>query len=58
MYFRAAPTWVAIWVRGTLLAAALALTVLTGVDYILRAMRLRASAPARPGVASDTPGAP
>ena len=36
----------------------LALTVVTGVDYILRAMRLRASAPARPGVASDTPGAP
>lgn len=46
------------WVRGTLLAAALALTVGTGVDYILRAMRLRASASARPGVASDTPRTP
>jgi CDP-diacylglycerol---glycerol-3-phosphate 3-phosphatidyltransferase len=49
---------VAAWVRGTLLAAALVLTVVTGVDYILRAMRLRASAPARPGVASDTPRTP
>jgi CDP-diacylglycerol--glycerol-3-phosphate 3-phosphatidyltransferase len=46
------------WVRGTLLFAALALTVGTGVDYILRAMRLRTSALARPGVASDTPQAP
>jgi CDP-diacylglycerol---glycerol-3-phosphate 3-phosphatidyltransferase len=44
------------WVRGTLLAAALALAVVTGVDYVLRAMRLRASAPTRAGgVASDTP---
>ena len=46
------------WVRGTLLAAAVALTVGTGVDYILRAMRLRASASTRPGVASDTPRTP
>ena len=53
-----AGAWVAVWVRGILLAAALALTVVTGVDYILRAMRLRASAPARPGVASDTPRTP
>ena len=44
------------WVRGVLLAAALALAIVTGVDYVLRAMRLRASAPARSGgVASDTP---
>jgi len=53
-----AGAWVAVWVRGILLAAALALTVVTGVDYILRAMRLRAGAPARPGVASDTPRTP
>jgi CDP-diacylglycerol--glycerol-3-phosphate 3-phosphatidyltransferase len=46
------------WVRGTLLAAALALTVVTGVDYVLRAMRLRASAPRRPSVTSDTPRSP
>jgi CDP-diacylglycerol--glycerol-3-phosphate 3-phosphatidyltransferase len=47
------------WLRGTLLAAALLLTVVTGGDYVLRALRLRASAPARPGgVASDTPNAP
>lgn len=46
------------WVRGTLLFAALALTVGTGIDYILRAMRLRTSALARPGVASDTPRTP
>jgi CDP-diacylglycerol--glycerol-3-phosphate 3-phosphatidyltransferase len=44
------------WVRGTLLAAALALTVVTGVDYVMRALRLRASTPAR-GVA-DRPTAP
>ena len=44
------------WVRGTLLAAALALALVTGVDYVLRALRLRASAPTRSGgVASDTP---
>lgn len=43
------------WVRGTLLAAALALTVGTGVDYVLRAVRLRARAAAAPGVSSDTP---
>lgn len=46
------------WVRGTLLVAAILLTVGTGVDYVLRAMRLRASAAARPGVASDTPRTP
>jgi CDP-diacylglycerol---glycerol-3-phosphate 3-phosphatidyltransferase len=35
------------WVRGVLLAAALALTVVTGVDYVRRAVRLRAvTAPA------------
>ena len=32
------------WLRGTLLAAALALAVVTGVDYVLRALRLRAAA--------------
>ena len=46
------------WIRGTLLAAAIALTIGTGVDYVLRAVRLRASAAARPGVASDTPRSP
>jgi CDP-diacylglycerol---glycerol-3-phosphate 3-phosphatidyltransferase len=47
------------WLRGTLLAAAVVLTVVTGGDYVLRALRLRASAPPRPGgVASDTPHAP
>ena len=47
------------WVRGTLLAAALALAIVTGADYVLRAMRLRASTAARQGdVASDTPRAP
>jgi CDP-diacylglycerol--glycerol-3-phosphate 3-phosphatidyltransferase len=45
------------WVRGALLAAALALAVVTGLDYVLRALRLRASAPARP-VTSDGPHAP
>lgn len=34
------------WLRGTLLAAALVLAVVTGVDYVLRALRLRAAAPA------------
>ena len=38
------------WLRGTLLGLAVLLTVATGVDYVLRAMRLRAAAPA---VASD-----
>ena len=53
-----APTAFA-WLRGTLLGAAVVLTVVTGGDYVLRALRLRASAPARPGgVASDTPHAP
>ena len=33
------------WVRGVLLGLAVVLTVGTGVDYILRAMRLRATAP-------------
>jgi CDP-diacylglycerol---glycerol-3-phosphate 3-phosphatidyltransferase len=47
------------WVRGTLLAAALVLAVVTGADYVLRALRLRASASARPGtVTSDGPHAP
>jgi CDP-diacylglycerol---glycerol-3-phosphate 3-phosphatidyltransferase len=37
------------WVRGVLLAAALALTVVTGVDYVRRALRLRAvTAPPTP----------
>ena len=45
------------WLRGTLLAAALVLAVVTGLDYVLRALRLRASAPTRPGVASDRPHA-
>ena len=40
------------WVRGTLLAVALLLTVVTGVDYVLRALRLRAT------VASDVPRTP
>jgi len=45
------------WVRGTLLGAAVVLTVVTGVDYVLRALRLRASTPAaRGGVTSDRPG--
>jgi CDP-diacylglycerol--glycerol-3-phosphate 3-phosphatidyltransferase len=35
------------WVRGTALLAALVLTVGTGVDYVLRAARLRASAARR-----------
>lgn len=52
--FGGADTAVA-WVRGTLLALALALTVVTGVDYVLRALRLRASASAHRGVRSDTP---
>ena len=44
------------WVRGALLAASLVLALVTGVDYVLRALRLRASAPARTGgVTSDTP---
>jgi CDP-diacylglycerol--glycerol-3-phosphate 3-phosphatidyltransferase len=40
------------WVRGTLLAVALLLTVVTGVDYVLRALRLRATVP------SDVPRTP
>jgi len=42
------------WVRGALLALALLLTVATGVDYVLRAMRLRATAST---VASDSEAA-
>ena len=38
------------WLRGTLLGLAVLLTLATGVDYVLRAMRLRAAAHA---VASD-----
>jgi CDP-diacylglycerol---glycerol-3-phosphate 3-phosphatidyltransferase len=41
------------WLRGTLLAAAVALTLVTGADYILRALRLRASAAIPPGRSSD-----
>ena len=44
------PTRRVAWLRGTLLGLAVVLTVATGVDYVLRAMRLRAAAPA---VASD-----
>lgn len=36
-------------VRWALLGLALLLTVVTGLDYVLRALRLRAAAPARPG---------
>jgi CDP-diacylglycerol--glycerol-3-phosphate 3-phosphatidyltransferase len=32
------------WVRGSLLTAAVVLTVVTGADYVLRALRLRATA--------------
>jgi CDP-diacylglycerol---glycerol-3-phosphate 3-phosphatidyltransferase len=42
------------WVRGALLGLALVLTVATGVDYVLRAMRLRATAST---VASDSEAA-
>jgi CDP-diacylglycerol---glycerol-3-phosphate 3-phosphatidyltransferase len=42
------------WVRGALLALALLLTVATGADYVLRAMRLRATAST---VASDSEAA-
>ena len=38
------------WLRGALLGLAVLLTVVTGVDYVLRALRLRATTPA---VASD-----
>ena len=41
------------WVRGALLGLAVVLTVVTGVDYVLRAMRLRATAST---VASDLGG--
>jgi CDP-diacylglycerol---glycerol-3-phosphate 3-phosphatidyltransferase len=42
------------WVRGALLGLALVLTVATGADYVLRAMRLRATAST---VASDSEAA-
>jgi CDP-diacylglycerol---glycerol-3-phosphate 3-phosphatidyltransferase len=42
------------WVRGALLGLALALTVATGADYVLRALRLRATATT---VASDSEAA-
>ena len=46
------------WLRGSLLAAALVLAVVTGVDYVLRALRLRATASARSNaVPSDGPRA-
>jgi CDP-diacylglycerol---glycerol-3-phosphate 3-phosphatidyltransferase len=38
------------WLRGALLGLAVLLTVVTGVDYVLRALRLRATTPV---VASD-----
>lgn len=34
------------WLRGSLLGLAVLLTVVTGFDYVLRALRLRATAPA------------
>ena len=43
-HFSGAETVVA-WVRGVLLGIAVVLTVGTGIDYVLRAMRLRATAP-------------
>ena len=46
------------WVRGTLLVAAVALTVGTGVDYVARAMRLRASASTGSGITTDPPRGP
>jgi hypothetical protein len=42
------------WVRGALLGLAVVLTVVTGADYVLRAMRLRATAST---VASDSESA-
>lgn len=49
------------WLRGGLLAAALVLTVATGVDYVRRALRLRAvTAPHAPpeDTRPDAPGPP
>ncbi len=43
------------WVRGTLLALAVVLTVGTGVDYVLQAVRLRAAASARPAGGPEDP---
>ena len=43
-HFPGADTAVA-WIRGVLLGIAVVLTVGTGIDYVLRAMRLRATAP-------------
>ena len=42
------------WLRGTLLAAALVLAVVTGVDDVVQALRLRAASPAAAG-APDLP---
>ena len=41
------------WLRGALLGLAVLLTVATGVDYVLRAMRPRAAAPAVASNPSD-----
>jgi CDP-diacylglycerol--glycerol-3-phosphate 3-phosphatidyltransferase len=43
------------WVRGTLLALAVGLTVGTGVDYVLQAVRLRAASAARPNGGPEDP---
>ncbi len=43
------------WVRGTLLALAVVLTVGTGVDYVLQAVRLRAASTARPSGGPEDP---
>ncbi len=43
----------AAWVRGVLLGIAVLLTVGTGVDYVLRALRLRATAPVAVPDSSD-----
>jgi CDP-diacylglycerol---glycerol-3-phosphate 3-phosphatidyltransferase len=41
------------WVRGVLLGIAVVLTIGTGIDYVLRAMRLRATAPTVVSDSSD-----
>jgi CDP-diacylglycerol---glycerol-3-phosphate 3-phosphatidyltransferase len=46
------PSPVIDWLRGSVLAVAVALTVVTGLDYVLRAARLRAAAATAP---FDTP---
>lgn len=43
------------WVRGTLLALAVVLTVGTGVDYVLQAVRLRAASSTRPAGGAEDP---